>query len=615
MSDKKSIWSTADNFLTKTRKIIVNSVTALVLIVITFSILGGVGSMFSSSDEIDTEDKVLWFKPIGVVVDSEVSGSGSFDIESIIAGGVDQIEQHELQDLLDVLSHAAKDESLAAVYVNVSELGMRFSSAFKLADAVKNVKDSGKRVIAYASPLSGGYGNASYLISSQANEVFINKYSQVGAFGFSRKREYMVDFYENIKINFNIFTAGDFKSGPEPYTRDSMSEEDKLAWNEFANPIWKKMTVIMEKGRNLPEGTIQNYGDNFIQMNTQNPEGAEVAKNIGLVDHIVTVEELKSWMFKEYPNSDNDEYSFPDSVSIYDYLSTIVKEENKSSNNIAVINIEGAIMIGEASYGVAGSDTIVKNIQDATEDKSVKAMVLRVNSPGGSVYASELITNALEEFKDTGRPIISSMGDIAASGGVWVTTNSDEIWAENDTLTGSIGVYGIISTLDGIYDWAGIKVDGTSSTKAGEWDERFAMPENIKNMIQANIDNTYFKFVSKVANNRGMTYEDVLPVAGGRIWAGYKALEHGLIDKIGGLDEAVKSAAERAEVEEYKLKTYKKPIKPFDLFINELLENINIEINLDPRLKFINSKLDKYLKLIDPEKNNVLLYCFECEVK
>jgi protease-4 len=242
-------------------------------------------------------------------------------------------------------------------------------------------------------------------------------------------------------------------------------------------------------------------------------------------------------------------------------------------------------------------------------------MVLRVNSPGGSVYASELITNALDEFKDTGRPIISSMGDIAASGGVWVTTNSDEIWAENDTLTGSIGVYGIISTLDGIYDWAGIKVDGTSSTKAGEWDERFAMPENIKNMIQANIDNTYFKFVSKVANNRGMTYEDVLPVAGGRIWAGYKALEHGLIDKIGGLDEAVKSAAERAEVEEYKVKTYKKPIKPFDLLINELLENINIEINLDPRLKFINSKLEKHLKLIDPEKNNVLLYCFECEVK
>jgi len=139
-------------------------------------------------------------------------------------------------------------------------------------------------------------------------------------------------------------------------------------------------------------------------------------------------------MFEEYPNKDNDKYSFPDSISIYDYLSTIENDEEPSKNKIAVINVEGAIMTGEAAYGIAGSDTIVKNIQSATKDKNVKAMVLRVNSPGGDVWASELITNALNEFKETDRPIISSMGDIAASGGVWVTTNSDEIWAEEDTL-------------------------------------------------------------------------------------------------------------------------------------------------------------------------------------
>jgi protease-4 len=141
------------------------------------------------------------------------------------------------------------------------------------------------------------------------------------------------------------------------------------------------------------------------------------------------------------------------------------------------------------------------------------------------------------------------------------------------------------------------------------------MPGYVKNAIQASIENTYEKFISKVAENRNMDYNEVLPIAGGRIWAGYKALELGLVDKIGGLDEAVKSAAERAEVEDYEIKSYKKPMNPFDVFINELLENINIEINLDPRLKFINSKLEKHLKLIDPEKNNVLLYCFECEVK
>ena len=610
MSEKKSIWGKADSFLSLTRKIIVNGATALVLVVLTFSILGGVGSAFSGSDKVESKDKILWFKPIGVVVDSEVLGTGSVDLNTILSGG-NTAQQHELQDLLDVLNNAATDDDLAAVYVNVSELGMYWASAFKLADAVKNVKDSGKQVIAY----SESYGNSSYLISSQADMVMVNEYGGVSAFGFSRKREYYVDFYKNIKLNFNIFTAGDFKSGPEPYTRDSMSENDKLAWNEFANPMWKKMTGMMEEGRGLPIGTIQTYGDTAYEMMVTNPEPAQFAYEIGLVDKIVTREELKEWMFQQYPNKEEDKYAFPDSISIYDYLSTIDAQKNQSKNNIAVINVEGAIMTGETAYGVAGSDTIVENIQSATQDKTVKAMVLRVNSPGGDVWASELITNALIEFKESGRPIISSMGDIAASGGVWVTTNSDEIWAEKDTLTGSIGVYGIIPTLDGIYDWAGIKVDGVSSTKAAEWDERESMPNEVKDAIQASIDNTYFKFVTKVAENRGMAYEEVLPIAGGRIWAGYKALELGLVDKIGDLDDALLSAAEKAGLEDFKVKTYKKPVDPIDALLNGLLENINIKVDVDPRLELLSSVLPKQLKVINPTKKSVLAYCFDCDLE
>ena len=610
MSEKKSIWGKADSFLSLARKIIVNGATALVLVVLTFSILGGVGSAFSGSDKVESKDKILWFKPIGVVVDSEVLGTGSVDLNTILSGG-NTAQQHELQDLLDVLNNAATDDDLAAVYVNVSELGMYWASAFKLADAVKNVKDSGKRVIAY----SREYNNSSYLISSQADMVMVNEYGGVSAFGFSRKREYYVDFYKNIKLNFNIFTAGDFKSGPEPYTRDSMSENDKLAWNEFANPMWKKMTGMMEEGRGLPIGTIQTYGDTAYEMMVTNPEPAQFAYEIGLVDKIVTREELKEWMFQQYPNKEEDRYAFPDSISIYDYLSTIDAQKNQSKNNIAVINVEGAIMTGETAYGVAGSDTIVENIQSATQDKTVKAMVLRVNSPGGDVWASELITNALIEFKESGRPIISSMGDIAASGGVWVTTNSDEIWAENDTLTGSIGVYGIIPTLDGIYDWAGIKVDGVSSTKAAEWDERESMPNEVKDAIQASIDNTYFKFVTKVAENRGMAYEEVLPIAGGRIWAGYKALELGLVDKIGDLDDALLSAAEKAGLEDFKVKTYKKPVDPIDALLNGLLENINIKVDVDPRLELLSSVLPKQLKVINPTKKSVLAYCFDCDLE
>ena len=608
MSKSNSIWKQADSFLAMTRKILVNGVTAIVLIAITFTFLGGIFASFGDSEEVSAENKVLWFKPIGVVVDAEVYGSNNISIEDLLNGG-SEAKQYELQDLLDVLGAAATDDDLSAVYINVSELGMYWASAFKIAEAVKNIRDSGKRVIAYAEV----YGNNAYLISSQANEVLVNEYGGVDAFGFSRKREYYVDLYKNIKLNYNVFTAGDFKSGPEPYTRDSMSENDKIAWNAFAVPMWKKMTSMMEEGRQLPEGTIQNYGDNVHIMLTEEPEPAQVALNLGLVDMVVTREEIRNYMFEEFPNNEEDIYAFPDSISIDEYLSILESDTNKSPNKIAVVNIEGAIMTGEAAFNVAGSDTIVKNIQSATKDEDVKAMVLRVNSPGGDVWASELITNALNEFKNTGRPIVASMGDVAASGGVWVTTNSDEIWAEEDTLTGSIGVYGIVPTMDGLYDWAGIKVDGVSSTKAGEWDPREAMPGYMKDIIQSSIDNTYKKFVTKVAENRDMAYVDVLPIAGGRIWSGVKALELGLVDKIGDLEDALISAANMADIEDYSVKTYKKEADPLDLFLQEILKNIDYQVKVDPSLKILLEKSSKYSKIINPEEENIMAYCFECD--
>lgn len=607
MEKPQSLWSKADKFLSLTRKVLVNTFTAIVLIVITFSILGGIGSMFTQDEVIDTQDKILWFKPSGVVVDSVIDSTPSFD--ALVLGGT-SVQQHELKDLLKVLNNAAEDESLAAVYVNVSELGMYYASAFEIANAVKNIKDNGKRVIAYAE----NFGNQAYLISSQADTVIVNEYGSVSAFGFARKREFYKDLYENINLNFNVFVAGDFKSGPEPYTRNSMSEEDKMAWNEFANPLWLKMTQMMESGRDLNEGTIQNYGDDLWEMSIDSPEIAQIAFELGMVDMVVTREELRHWMYNEFPNKDEDINKLPDSISIYEYLSTIEEDKNESKNKIAVINIEGTIVTGEATYNVAGSDTIVKNIRKAIKDNSVKALVLRVNSPGGDVWASELITNALNEFKSSERPIVTSMGDIAASGGVWVTTLSDEIWAKNQTITGSIGVYGIIPTLDGIYEWAGIQVDGVSSTRAGEWDERLPMPEYVTEAIQAGIDHTYDKFVSKVAENRDMPYKEILSIAGGRIWSGEKAVQLGLVDKIGDLDNAIESAANFAELDDYKIISYSKEMDPFDIFINELLNNFGANINLSSEIKMLGKFIETKYKFINPEKKiNTTIYCFECE--
>ncbi len=607
MSKVQSVWSKADKFLTLSRKIIINIATVVVLVVITFSLIGGIGSFFSEEESLSTEDKILWFKPVGVVVDSSSSSSASFD--ALLLGSTD-VQQHELEDLIKVLENAADDESLAAIYINVSELGMYYASAFELANAVKNIKDKGKRVIAYGQ----NYGNNAYLISSQANEIILNKYGQVSSFGFSRKREYVKDLYENIKLNQHVFIAGEWKTGPENFTRNNMSEEDITQWNEFANPLWKKMTDFMESGRNLDSGTIQNYGDSFWTSALNEPEVAQIALNEGLVDMVFTVEDLRHWFFDEYPNKDNDKNKLPDSISIYDYLSTIESEENDSKNKIAVINIEGAISTGESSYGIAGSDTIVKNIRKAIKDDSVKALVLQVNSPGGGVYPSELITNALNEFKETNRPIVSSMGDIAASGGVWVTTLSNEIWAKEETLTGSIGVYGVLTTIENLYDWVGVQVDGVSSTDAANWDNRFAMPENVTNAIQAGVDDIYDKFVNKVSANRNMRYEEVHAIAKGRIWSGEKALQLGLVDKIGDLDDALESASNMAEIDDYKVVRYFKELDPFEVFINELLDNLDMRFEFGNKSKQILDLLNSEYKFINKDKNvDMVSFCFECE--
>ncbi len=607
MSKAQSLWSKADNFLSLSRKILVNLITAIVLIVLTFSIIGGIGSIFTQEESISTKDKILWFKPVGVVVDKSTSSSTSLD--SLILGSVD-IQQHELDDLIEVLRNAAIDDELAAVYVNVSELGMYYASAFEIANAVKNIKDNGKRVIAYGE----NYGNNAYLISSQANEIILNKYGQISSFGFSRKREYVKDLYQNIKLNQHVFIAGEWKTAPEPFTRNDMSEEDKNAWNDFAEPLWNKLTSYIEDARDLENGTLQDYGDSFWQLAMEEPEVSQTALNKGLVDKVFTVEELRHWLFEEFPNQDDDVNKLPDSISIYEYLSTIESEENNSKNKIAVVHVEGAITIGESTYGVAGSDTIVKNIRKAIKDKSVKALVLRVNSPGGGVYASELITNALSEFKETGRPIVSSMGDIAASGGVWVTTLSDEIWAKNETLTGSIGVYATLPTFENLYDWVGIQVDGVSSTKAAEWDPRLPMPESVTNGIQSSVDDIYEKFVNKVSENRSMKYEEVHAVAKGRIWSGEKAIKLGLIDKIGGLEDALNSASKLANIEDYIVVRYFKELDPIEIFIAELIDNLDIEINLGKNSKKILNIINDGYKFIDDKKDiNMISYCFQCE--
>ena len=608
MKKIKNMISFVDNVLVKFRRVFINILTVLFLTLITLSFFFILGSLFES-DKVETEDQVLYLEPNGIIVDKAITGNEPFQEFEIFGNSNNQIE---LENFLKVIKNAGTDDDLKAIYVDVDDLSAYYTSALKIADALYEARENGKEIIAFTS----GLGTTGYLMASQATEIILEKdsYESVLPFGFSRVRQYQKDFFENIKVDMNVYAAGDFKSGPEGYTRNDMSETDKLAWLEFVTPVWEKYKSKMEAGRGFESGKIQYIGDNYHLLTSENGgDDNETALAIGLVDKLMSKQELRNYMIEKY--SSKEEYKRPEGISGREYLSTLKDEEisNKKKkvqqkNKIAIIHVEGVIVTGNIGYNTAGSGDIVKNINKARDDENVKGIVLRVNSPGGDVYASSMITNALEEFKSTGRPVITSMGDIAASGGVWVTTTSEEIWAEETTLTGSIGVYSIVPDFSPLENWVGMNYDGVSMTKAGDvYDLRRGMSEELNNQFRENTENIYKDFVTKVANNRDIDFSEVLKFAGGRIWRGDTALELGLVDKLGSLEDAIDSMVTKLELEDYKAFSYNNEIE-FEDYLNSLTQDI-----LPVQIQGLLNKISGLNRMFLSEKDRyVVAYCFDC---
>jgi protease-4 len=609
MEKIKSIISFTENLLGKLRVLFVNTLTVLFLILITFGFLYSLVDSLFEFDKVKTEDQILYLVPNGVIVDKAIKTSDPFEELEIFESSTNQIE---LESFLKIIKNAGTDNDLKAIYLNVDGLSAYYTSALKIADALYEAREGGKEIIAFTS----GLGTNGYLMASQATEIILEKdtYEPVLPFGFSRIRLYQKDFFENIKVNMTVYAAGNFKSGPEGYTRNDMSETDRFAWLEFVTPIWEKYKSKMEAGRGFESGKIQYIGDNYPLLVSENGgDNNETALSTGLVDKLMSDQEVRNYMIEKFGGEE--EYEMPEGLSGKEYLSTLKDEDisNKQKraqekNKIAIIHVEGTIVPGDIGFNTAGSGGIVKNINKARDDKSVKGIVLRVNSPGGDVYASSMITNALEEFQSTGRPVIASMGDIAASGGVWVTTTSEEIWAESTTLTGSIGVYGVYPDVSPLTRWAGINYDGVSMTKAGEiYDLRRGMNEELKKQFEEGIENFYKDFVTGVANNRGMDYSEVLKYAGGRIWRGDKALELGLVDKLGSLNDAVNSMVTKLELENHKTFSYNNDIE-FEDYLNSLTLGV-----LPAQIKGLLNDVGVLNRVLLSEKNRyVFAYCFDC---
>ena len=606
MNALKSIFSWLGRFLEKARTVMLNLGTAFVLIFFTVLI---VGALTSSGPKVkDPSGRVLFIDPQGTVVDQEVFSSDFlFNFDSGSAS-----EQIQTRDLIELIRAVGKDDEIPAVFIDFSSTAFAGpTTAINIAKELKALRESGKRVIAFNDRLS----TTSYLMASQASEIWIHPVGSISISGLGGMRAYQKELYENLKINFHNYSQGDFKSAVEGNTRTDMSENDRLQREALLQPIWSEMKSLMAEGRGIKAEDIQSFADGYVgffgEAAMRNIAYAE-ANNI--IDGSKSFPEFRQYMIEEFGLDEEAKTDTYKTMSYKEYANQMENSLSESKNEIAIITAEGAIMEGEISPGVAGANGIVKQIRSAHEDEKTKAIVLRVNSPGGSIIGSEMMRDELLAAKKKDINIIVSMGDYAASGGVYIATPADYIFAEPTTITGSIGVAIALPTLENAMDYIGVNFDGVVTSKYGGWDPTQAIDDDLDKIFESWGADAYDRFVNFVADSRSQSYEDIKAIAGGRVWIATSAKDIGLIDEIGGIDDAIAYAASLTELEDFKVEYYGQQLSPEELILRELLENFDVSIKEPKVFSALNGLADFYETLVDIQKPKALLTCKDCMI-
>nr|ABL97184.1 protease IV a signal peptide peptidase [uncultured marine bacterium EB0_49D07] len=605
MNALKSIFSWLGRFLEKARAVMLNLGTAFVLIIITFAIIGGLSS--SGPDVTEKDGRVLFIDPTGTVVDQEVFNSDfPFNLES---NSTDQIQT---RDLIALIRAAAKDEEIPAVFIDFSSTGFAGpTTAINIAKELKALRESGKRVIAFNDRLS----TTSYLIASQASEVWVHPVGSISVRGLGGMRPYQKELYENLKINFHNYSQGDFKSAVEGNTRTDMSENDRLQREAIYTPIWDEMKSLMAEGRGIASDDIQSFADGYVGFFGEAAiANIAYAETNNIIDGTKSFPEFRQYMIEEFGLDEEAKTDTYKTISYNEYANQMEDDFSESENEIAIITAEGAIMEGEISQGVAGSSGVIKQIRSAHENENTKAIVFRVNSPGGSIIASEMMRDELFAAKTKGIKVVVSMGDYAASGGVYISTPADYIFAEPTTITGSIGVAIALPTLENAMDYIGVNFDGVVTSKHGGWDPTQAIDEDLDKIFASWGADAYDRFVNFVADSRSQSYEDIKAIAGGRVWIATSAKEIGLVDEIGGIDDAIAYAVNLTELEDYQVEYYGQELSPEELIIRELLENFDVSIKEPKVFSALNGLTDLYETLTGIQQPKALLTCEDCMV-
>lgn len=494
------------------------------------------------------------------------------------------VDQVQLRDVLAVLDAAAKDpkiDRLVLVLDDFDRAGL--ADLREVGAAISRFKAAGKQVLAWGT----SYDQRQYYLASRADTVYLDPMGMVTLEGFGRYRNYYKDVLDRVGVSANVIRVGTFKNAAEPYFANAPSPASLEAEGTLWNGLWATYTADVEQARKLPAGALaQGIAQLPALMDAAKGDAAQLAVQAKLVDALKTRDEFRQ-LVAERGAKDEKNHTFRQ-VSFNDYLATI-KPPAASGDAIGVVVAEGEIVAGDAPAGTIGGRSTAELIRKARENPAIKAVVLRVNSPGGDAFGSELVRRELELTRAAGKPVVVSMGDLAASGGYWITMSSDEVVADPATITGSIGVFAMLPTADKLLDKLPVHTGGVTTTwLTGAYDPRRPLDPRFAGLVQRAIEHTYTDFITKAAAARKTTPDKIDAVAQGRVWTGAQAKDRGLVDKLGSFGDALKDAATRAKLPADTRVVY---IEPEQGRLARLLSDLGV----DSMLARVAAKLDMQL--------------------
>jgi protease-4 len=598
-----------------TRRLVFNLVFLLIVgILVVASFSGG---------PVLRDGNALVLAPEGTLVEQFSSDPASRALGQLVG---DDAPEVQVRDVVRAIDAAALDDRIDRLVLRSDRLrGGGFAALREIGAALQRFRSSGKQLIAYAD----GMDQRGYYLAAQADEIHLHPSGGVLLEGIGRYRAYFREgLQEKLGVNVHLFRVGEYKSFAEPFILDGPSPEAQEADLFWMDDIWDRYLAEIGAARDLDPARLQADIDNLdLRIEAVGGDLARMAVEQGLVDTLSTEDQVRQLLI-ERGEFDDDIDSFRQ-VSMDDYLAFIDRERMPIDlrPQVAIVVAQGGIVDGDQPPGAVGGVSTSRLLRDAREDDSVRAVVLRVDSPGGGVFPSEQIRREVELLIAAGKPVVASMANVAASGGYWISMDAEQIFADPSTITGSIGIFGLFMTVEDSLQRIGVRVDGVGTTRlAGAIDPARPLDPMVGRIIQSIIDNGYSEFIGKVAAARGRSIEQIDAVARGRVWSGAQAQELGLVDQLGGLHDAIADAATRAGLDagSYGTRYVEKELSTFERFLVDMSETamggaVIARLGLPTMLldtRYIDALQDE-LALLLPEPGSLpksgIAYCF-CEL-